>query len=244
MQNRIVIYGDGACSGNPGPGGWGSIVITHNWVTELAGSEDSTTNNRMEISAILNALSWCLGNAAKVQPDEILIFTDSVYLIRGITQWIFGWKRRGWKTAENGEVSNQELWQDLDRVIFSLKKKFPEVELNWNFVKGHAGDPGNERCDVIAVAGSKKQYIDLYEGFAKSYHFDVSILPEIKPLPEIKKKSNEPGKPAWYISYVNGVFSKHQTWKECEALVKGRAAKFKKVTSEEEESQVKKTWGV
>lgn len=243
-QNKIIIYGDGACSGNPGPGGWGSIVIQKNHVEELAGAHPATTNNRMEISAILNALSWCLGKGVKDTIDEIFIFTDSVYLIRGITQWIFGWKRRGWKTADNGEVSNQDLWQELDQAILSLKKKNPDIELKWNFVKGHAGDPGNERCDVLAVAGSKDQYIDLYQGSAKNYYFDVSVLPEIKPLPDIKKKSDEPSKPAWYISYVNGVFSRHQTWKECEALVKGRAAKFKKVTSESEETQVKKTWGI
>lgn len=244
LQNKIVIYGDGACSGNPGPGGWGSIVITPKHVEELAGSERNTTNNRMEISAILNALAWCAGKIAKENIDEILIYTDSVYLIRGITQWIFGWKRRGWKTAENGEVSNQELWQELDQVIVQLKKKNPDIKLQWNFVKGHAGDPGNERCDEIAVAGTKDQYVDLYQGSLKNYRFDVNILPESRPLPEMKKKSDEASKPAWYISYVNGVFSRHQTWKECEALVKGRPAKFKKVTSEEEETQVKKTWGV
>jgi len=242
MQNKIVIYGDGACSGNPGPGGWGSIVITPKHVEELAGSHPATTNNRMEISAILNALSWCLGKSAGI--EEVLIFTDSVYLIRGITQWIFGWKKRGWKTAENGEVSNQELWQELDQTISALKKKNPDIKLQWNFVKGHAGVPGNERCDEMAVAGTKDQYVDLYQGSPKNYRFDVSILPEIKPLPEMKKKSDEAGKPAWYISFVNGVFSRHQTWKECEALVKGRPAKFKKVTNEEEEAQVKKSWGV
>lgn len=242
MQNKVVIYGDGACSGNPGPGGWGTIVITKNHVEELAGAHPATTNNRMEISAILNGLSWCLGKLSDI--NEIIVFTDSVYLIRGITQWIFGWKKRGWKTAENGEVSNQDLWQEIDQTIAALKKKNPQLNLQWNFVKGHAGDPGNERCDEMAVSGTKDQYVDLYQGSPKNYRFDVTILPEIKPLPEMKKKSNEPGKPAWYISYVNGVFSRHQTWKECEALVKGRPAKFKKVTSEEEETQVRKSWGL
>lgn len=243
-KNKIVIYGDGACSGNPGPGGWGSIVITSTHVEELAGAHPSTTNNRMEISAVLNALAWSSAKIDLQNFDEILIFTDSVYLIRGITQWIFGWKRRGWKTADNGEVSNQDLWQELDNVLANLRKKNPDLKLQWNFVKGHAGDPGNERCDEIAVAGSKDSYVDLYRGHPKNYHFDVNILPEIKPLPEMKTKSAQPSKPAWYISYVNGVFSKHQTWKECEALVKGRPAKFKKVSSEEEESEVKKSWGL
>jgi ribonuclease HI len=244
-SSRLVIYGDGACSGNPGPGGWGSIVISRDHVEELGGAESSTTNNRMEISAILNAFSWCLALPSQRQISEILIFTDSVYLIRGITQWIFGWKRRGWKTAEGAEVSNQDLWQEMDQTILALKKKFPEISLKWNFVKGHAGDPGNERCDEIAVAGSKKSYVNLYRGPAKNYIFDTTVLPEPKALPEMNKKPEaSASKPAWYISYVNGVFNRHQTWKECEALVKGRAAKFKKVTSEEEETQVKKSWGI
>ncbi len=242
--DKIVIYGDGACSGNPGPGGWGSIVISSSHVEELAGSHPQTTNNRMEMTAVLKALQFCDANWAQNKLIQIFIFTDSIYLIRGITQWIFGWKKRGWKTTANEEVSNQDLWEDLDRVIVKLKNLNPKVELKWNFVKGHAGDPGNERCDELAVAGSKKDYIDLYQGPPVSYRFDTTILPEIKDLPDMKKKDDAATKSAWYISYVNGVISKHQTWKECEALVKGRAAKFKKVSSELEEEQVKKSWGV
>ena len=244
-EKRIIIYGDGACSGNPGPGGWGSIVITKAHVEELAGTSPSTTNNRMEMAAICNALSWCASNISKNDLGEIWIFTDSVYLIRGITQWIFGWKKRGWKTADNGEVSNQDLWQELERVITTLKKLNADINIKWNFVKGHAGDPGNERCDEIAVAGSKRSYIDLYQGPPVSYLFDTTILPEIKELPDMKKKSG-PSEPkiVWYISYVAGVLTKHQTWTECEALVKGRAAKFKKVSSQDEEDQIRKSWGL
>lgn len=243
-QDRIVIYGDGACSGNPGPGGWGSIVISASHVEELAGADPSTTNNRMEMLAVLNALKWCANNVAKNHLNQIYIFTDSVYLIRGITEWIFGWKKRGWKTAAGDEVSNQDLWQQLDKAVQDLKKINSNLDMKWNFVKGHAGDPGNERCDEIAVAGSKKDYIDLYQGPPVTYRFDTTQLPEIKDLPEMKKKGDTPAKAVWYISYVNGLFSKHQTWKECEALVKGRAAKYKKVTTEEEEAAVKKSWGV
>lgn len=243
-QDRIVIYGDGACSGNPGPGGWGSIVISASHVEELAGADPSTTNNRMEMLAVLNALKWCANNVAKNLLNQIYIFTDSVYLIRGITEWIFGWKKRGWKTAAGDEVSNQDLWQQLDKAVQDLKKINSNLDMKWNFVKGHAGDPGNERCDEMAVAGSKKDYIDLYQGPPVTYRFDTTQLPEIKDLPEMKKKGATETKAVWYISYVNGLFSKHQTWKECEALVKGRAAKYKKVTSAEEEEAVKKSWGV
>jgi ribonuclease HI len=244
FKSRAVIYTDGACSGNPGPGGYGSIVITENQVVELAGAEPDTTNNRMEMLATIKAFILCLQFSKKNPLTEILIFTDSVYVIRGITEWIHGWKRRGWKTATQGEVSNQDLWQKLDDLINEIKKQNSQVKFNWNFVKGHSGDPGNERCDEMAVACSKNDYIELYLGSHENYRFDVSVMPEIKDLPDMKKKSDSATKTAWYISFVNGVFTRHETWKQCEALVKGRAAKFKKVSSEAEETQIKKSWGL
>lgn len=246
--NSIVIYCDGACSGNPGPGGWGSIVILdqspeQSLVKELGSGHPATTNNRMEMSAVIAALNYSCLLAAQNKIESIQIFTDSVYVIRGITQWIHGWKRRGWKNAENEEVSNKDLWIDLDKAVAAVK---PEIsgQIEWNFVKGHSGIAGNERCDEIAVAFSKNNYIDLYEGSAGGYVFDVTQLPEKKPLPEMKKKSGGASTPAWYLSYVNGVFSRHATWGECEAVVKGRPAKFKKVTSEAEEDAIKKSWGI
>ena len=244
-STNVTIYCDGACSGNPGPGGWGSIVIIGDLVVELGGGDRASTNNRMEMSAVLGALHYCVSNYAKGDIATIQIFTDSVYVIRGITQWIFGWKKRGWKNAANEEVSNQDIWMDLDKVVAAVKYKL-SCEIKWNFVKGHSGVAGNERCDEIAVAYSKNNYIDLYKGSAAGYIFDVRILPEIKGVPEMKKKSSEGGAkaPAWYLSYVNGVLSKHATWGECEAVVKGRPAKFKKVSSAEEEASVKKSWGV
>ena len=241
---NITIYCDGACSGNPGPGGWGSIVIGGDLVTELGGAATATTNNRMEMTAVLEALHFCLKNYSKGEIEAIQIFTDSVYVIRGITQWIFGWKKRGWKNAANEEVSNQDIWIELDKVVRSIKTDV-ECEIKWNFVKGHSGVLGNERCDVIAVAFSKQDYVRLYKGTAAAYEFDVRILPEIRPLPEIKNKSENSAKqPAWYLSYINGVLTKHATWSECEAVVKGRAAKFKKITSIEEEILIKKNWGI
>ena len=240
---NLIIYGDGACSGNPGPGGWGSIVISSRNVTELGGGHPATTNNRMEMTAILEALNFCAHRYSQGEVESIQIFTDSVYLIRGITQWIFGWKKRGWKNAENEEVSNKDIWIELDKTVQLVKKKI-NCPLKWNFVKGHTGVEGNERCDVIAVAFSKEQYVDLYRGISAAYHFDVEKLPEIRPLPEMKSKTSEPAKPAWYLSYLNGILQRHNSWPECEAAVNGRPAKFKKVTSAEEEAAVKKSWGV
>ncbi len=244
LTDEIYIYCDGACSGNPGPGGWGSIVILNQKVIELGDSANATTNNRMEMTAVLVALNYCLQQKNISEIKKIHIFTDSVYVIRGFTQWMHGWKRRGWKTADNGEVSNQDLWQNLDLFSNQIKKINPNLKIEWSFVKGHSGVPGNERCDEIAVAFSKKNHVDLYQGLAKYYIFDPYQLPETRPLPDLKNKSTATPKTVWYISYVNGKFSRHETWKECEALVKGRAAQFKKVTSAEEEEQIKKTWGV
>ena len=198
----------------------------------------------MEMTGVLEALHYCIKNYSKGDLGHIQIFTDSVYVIRGITQWIKGWKKRGWKNAANEEVSNQDIWVELDKVVAAVKFKL-DCEIKWNFVKGHSGVAGNERCDEIAVAFSKKVYIDLYKGSAAGYGpFDVRQLPEIRPLPEMKKKSDGVKAPAWYLSYVNGVLTKHATWGECEAVVKGRPAKFKKVTSAEEEVSVKKSWGI
>ena len=243
-ERNVTIYCDGAGSGNPGPGGWGSIVVAGDQVTELGGAALATTNNRMEMTAVLEALRFCLNRHAKGELATIQIFTDSVYVIRGITQWIFGWKKRGWKNAANEEVSNRDIWIDLDRVVNDIKKQL-DCELNWYFVKGHSGVAGNERCDVIAVAFSKREGINLYRGAAAAYEFDVRILPEIRPLPEMKSKTASGVKPAaWYLSYVNGVLAKHSTWSECEAVVKGRPAKFKKVTSLAEEVVIKKSWGL
>lgn len=244
-STNVTVYCDGACSGNPGPGGWGSIVIIGDLVVELGGGTPATTNNRMEMTAVSEALRYCVKNYSKGDLEFIQIFTDSVYTIRGITQWIFGWKKRGWKNAANEEVSNQDIWIELDKVVSLVKSKL-DCEIRWNFVKGHSGVLGNERCDEIAVAFSKNQYIDLYKGTAASYVFDVRALPEIRPLPDMKSKSdnNSPKPAAWYLSYINGVLLRHTTWRECEAVVKGRPAKFKKVTSVEEETTVKKSWGI
>lgn len=250
MDAKIIIYGDGACSGNPGPGGYGAIVIfPDKTVQELAKHYPQTTNNRMEILAILESFSLVLKSKQLSQAARIEIYTDSVYLIRGVTQWMFGWKKRGWKTAANQEVANQDLWVEIDKTLYQLKVKNPNVKLEWYFVKGHSGDPGNERCDALAVAMSKHEPIEIYKGPASDYHFDITKLPEKKPLPEAKAdandSSNKTKKQAWYLSLVNGIFKTHKTWPECEAVVKGRpGVKFKKVTSVEEEAQIKKQWGV
>lgn len=234
---RTIIFTDGACSGNPGPGGWGSIVVDPRGnVVELGGPENPTTNNRMEVTAALQALRKVAND-----PAPILLFTDSTYLIRGITQWIWGWKRKDWKTAEGGEVLNRDLWEQLLRIVAAR----PEGgKIEWNYVRGHIGNPGNERCDRIAVAYSKGEHPHLYRGSILKYSVDVMDLPETGPLPEMRPKQEKA--PAYsYLSYVDGVPRRHRDWPSCERVVKGRSgAKFKKTQSAAEEAEILKGWGV
>jgi ribonuclease HI len=140
MTPEVVIYTDGACSGNPGPGGWGALLIKGEAVKEMFGGERQTTNNRMELMAVIKALS-----ALKV-PCEVALYTDSQYVRHGITAWIHNWKRNGWKTADRKPVKNIDLWQKLD----ALREKH---DIAWHWVKGHAGTELNERADRLANEG-------------------------------------------------------------------------------------------
>ncbi|ESA38996.1 ribonuclease h [Leptolyngbya sp. Heron Island J] len=153
-----AIYTDGACSGNPGPGGWGTVIyFVDGQIHELGGYEPGTTNNRMEMQAAIAALQF-LQQHDYHTPIELN--TDSKYLIHGITQWMRGWKRKGWKTAAGKAVLNKDLWLALDELTQTLNAE-QKVAIDWNYVKGHAGNVGNERCDEIARAFSQKRTISL-----------------------------------------------------------------------------------
>ena len=137
---QVTIYTDGACKGNPGPGGWGAWLSSGGHDKELFGGERETTNNRMELTAPIEAL------ASLKRSCDVVIYLDSEYVRKGITEWIINWQRRGWKTADGKPVKNADLWQRLDAL-----RKLHRVE--WRWVKGHAGDPGNERADMLANKG-------------------------------------------------------------------------------------------
>ncbi len=141
MTERIEIWTDGACSGNPGPGGWGALLKTDGHEKELFGGKASTTNNRMELTGAIEAL-----NALK-KPSKVILHTDSTYVKDGLTKWIHGWKKNGWKTAAKKPVKNQDLWQALDEAV-------RRHDVTWKWVKGHAGDEGNERADALARKGT------------------------------------------------------------------------------------------
>ena len=138
---KIDIWTDGACSGNPGPGGWGALLVSGGKRKELHGGEAKTTNNRMELSAAIEALT------ALKKPSLVRLHTDSTYVKDGLTKWIHGWKRNGWKTAAKKPVKNKDLWQALDEAC-------QRHEIEWIWVKGHAGDEGNEKADALARLGA------------------------------------------------------------------------------------------
>lgn len=137
---RVEIWTDGACKGNPGPGGWGALLRFGEAEKELFGGEPLTTNNRMELMAVIQALRTL------TRPCEVIAHVDSRYVMNGVTSWIAGWKRNGWRTAAKKPVLNQDLWRELDAEL-------ARHEVRWEWVKGHAGDPGNERADDLANRG-------------------------------------------------------------------------------------------
>jgi ribonuclease HI len=143
MFKGVELYTDGACSGNPGPGGWGLLLRVNDTEKEMFGGEIDTTNNRMELMAAIQGLE------SLDRPCEVALFTDSKYVMDGITQWIHNWKKRGWKTAAKKPVKNVDLWQRLDAAN-------SQHQVTWNWVKGHAGDPGNERADELARRGTEQ----------------------------------------------------------------------------------------
>jgi ribonuclease HI len=236
-----TVFTDGAAKGNPGPGGWGAIVVTRDEiVTELGGGSPHTTNNKMELSGAIAALEKIAHVAGRVA-----IYTDSTYLIHGITQWVWGWRKKGWRTATGGEVLNRDLWEQL----FALTTARGPKDIDWHWVRGHVGTAGNERCDEIAVAFALQQPPNLYRGPLQGYHIDALTVPDNTSLP--KRPAVSAGSTATkakaysYLSVVDGVAMRHATWAECELRVKGRSgARYKKATSAADEGTILRDWGV
>tara|TARA_Y100001935_G_scaffold70862_1_gene59234 strand:+ start:882 stop:1316 length:435 start_codon:yes stop_codon:yes gene_type:complete len=139
-MKEVIIYTDGACRGNPGPGGWGALIKFENAQKEIFGGQNNTTNNQMELSAAIEGLSTLK------EPCNVELFTDSKYVMDGITQWIQNWKKNNWKTSAKKEVKNKKLWQQLDYLM-----TYHQVQ--WHWVKGHSGDPGNDKADLLANRG-------------------------------------------------------------------------------------------
>lgn len=234
--NSIVVFTDGSSRGNPGPGGFGVVVVFDDKVVELGGREDYTTNNRMEIRAAIKALSFV--SKVKGQMSTVL-YTDSAYLLNGITKWVFGWQKNNWKTSTKQSVENQDLWQELLEIIKGKK-------INWRLVKGHVGVAGNQRCDEIATAFAGNNPPKLYSDVLKNYRIkDIlnisSNLKAVDNYQDAKKRSR--AKPFSYVSTINGKVKIYQTWSGCEKRVKGQSgARFKKVFSKSEEDNLVREW--
>ena len=239
----IVIFCDGASIGNPGPGGYGAIIIKKSnikdqnemYVTELGGRSEHTTNNRMELMAAIKGLESLSGqDSAKSHP--IKIHTDSSYVINGITKWVFSWERRNWVTMNKEPVLNKDLWEEL---LEQTKNR----QVEWVHVAGHSGIPGNERVDEIAGGFASGKTQELFSGDFKDYK--IKDIFDLKAQTSSKKKSkNRTPKIGYYLSKVDTKVMTHDTWEECKKRVLGvKKAKFKKVANQEEEREVLKGWG-
>jgi ribonuclease HI len=238
-DDLICLFTDGACSGNPGPGGWACVAAdSAGRAFERAGRAEPTTNNRMELTAVIEGL-----RAVADRPGTAVVHTDSTYVLGGITSWIEGWKRRGWTTAAGEPVKNADLWRALEAAVAARGRG----RVQWRWVRGHAGHDANERCDALAVALSRRRPVALYDGPVAAYPHG-SLLPSPQaPLPERTPgaKTPAPSGPPVYLSLLDGRLERHATWKECEARVKGRSgARFRKARTPEEERAVLRSWGL
>ncbi len=240
-KDEIIIYTDGSSLGNPGPGGWGSVILfPDEKVVELGGREKESTNNRMEMMASIMALKEV--EKRKVKGEKIKVHTDSSYLLNGITMWVHAWVKNNWKTKADEDVLNKDLWETLYKVNFNLSHKY---EIDWVKVAGHAGVHLNERCDVIATSFSADNTTILFTGTLKDYE---KLFGKINEKSEVKKEKkiskNKNTKTAYsYVSAVGGKVHADKTWAECEKRVKGKSgAKYKKVYSPEEEQELVAEW--
>lgn len=233
----ILIFSDGACSGNPGPGGWAAVIaFADGEICELGGFAPETTNNRMEMLATIKAIEYIRERAGRVA-----FYTDSTYVIRGITQWIWGWRRNGWRSAEGKDVLNKDLWEILAAAVNDRKG---DDKIEWHYSRGHSGTPGNERCDQIAVEFSQGRKPRLYCGPLLQYSVAIYDLPEDSSLPEMRPKQEK--KVAYsYLSFLGGKVYRHRDWGSCERRVKGQSgAKFKKAMEPADEAKILKEWGL
>lgn len=235
----VIIYTDGSSRGNPGPGGWGAIIATKEIVAEIGGRDRHTTNNKMELNAAIKSLELVrdLGSAFAID-----MRVDSRYVINGITKWVFGWQKNGWKNTQKEEVANHDLWESLVGVVSDLEMSGSKIL--WNYTPGHAGIAGNDRVDEIATEYADGESVKLFKGSRPQYPVDLTPHAGNQKLLAVKKtKTKSKGKAYSYVSLVNGKFMKHSTWAECERRVKGVSnVKFKKTLNAEDENETMLLW--
>ncbi|MEO7192742.1 MAG: RNase H family protein [Vicinamibacterales bacterium] len=235
----IVVFCDGATKGNPGPGGWGAVIVTpEGQVTELGGRAAHTTNNKMELTGAIRALEFL-----DSVDGPVAMHTDSTYVIKGIREWIWSWRRRGWKTMEGADVQNRELWEQMHALVVARGQD----RIEWHYVRGHIGIPGNERVDEIADGLARQEPVTLYRGDLAGYAIAILDIPSDTAVPKRSpsgaRKDRTP--PHSYLSVVDGKPMRHATWAECERRVKGQSgARFKKAKDPADELAILRDWRV
>jgi ribonuclease HI len=234
MTEKTLIFTDGAAKGNPGRGGFGVVISYDGKVLEKGGFKEYTTNNEMELKAVVEALKEVAGKKVPVE-----IYTDSKYVVEGAKGWVFGWVKNGWKTKTGGDVLNKDLWQELLPLL-------GKVEIVWHKVPGHVGIVGNERADVIASDFADKGTFELYVGSFEQYGRNIhdTSYDEAKAQERSDARKRQNLKAYSYISAVDGVVQIHQTWAECEARVKGKkGTRFKKSLDASNEKEILREFG-
>jgi ribonuclease HI len=226
-MNTAVLFTDGAARGNPGPGGWGFVLVVNDQVTEGSGAKNPTTNNAMELSAVIAGIKKFL---VVGETKKLTIHLDSKYVRDGSISWRHGWARNGWMTKEKQSISNKDLWQELHKILNQCAEL--GITIDWDLVRGHRGIPGNERCDYLATTVADT-------GVDQSYNGPLSGHPFAKNLLTVPK-TTEP----YYIAFADGQLQKFTKWDDCSQWVRGRKAKYKKVHSTLEEESVLEGWGV
>lgn len=234
MQQYITIFTDGASKGNPGKGGYGAVISDGETVIELGAYNECTTNNEMELQAVVEALK-ALDSTTK----QVAIYTDSKYVVEGATGWVFGWLKNNWQTKAKTDVLNKALWQELLPLLNTY-------EIEWHKVPGHVGIVGNERADTIASGFAQKGTFTLYNGLLSDYGYDISDtsydVAKAKARSDARKRQSQ--KAYSYVSMLDGVVQTHQTWSECEARVKGKkGTRFKKSLDAGNEAEIIKDFG-
>lgn len=239
-DNKVLVFTDGSSLGNPGPGGYGAVIVSLKLgeVIELGGGKPNTTNNEMELSATIAALSYL---SASPMPIDMMV--DSQYVNNGITKWVKNWEKNGWQTQNKEPVSHQALWKNLLSITRMIQAQAP---VTWNYVPGHVGVHGNERADEIATSFASAKDIDLFRGSLHDYPIDILNFDLEKARADKKDstKKKTAGKAYLYLSLIDGDLQRHKTWAECEARVKGKDAKFRKALSPEHEQEILAEWGV
>ncbi len=239
MKNKLIVYTDGASRGNPGPSGWGAVVLVDGYAMEIAGASKKATNNQMELQAVLEVLS---DSASRAYKGSVVVYSDSAYVVNGLNSWIWNWEKKGWITSTKTPVENKDIWMKLLELLKEYGKR-----LSIEKIKGHSGELYNERCDELAVNAALQKKQELFKGSQKDYDkflIEIGTMKKVEggklKVTSNKKLKTRNSSPAYsYVSLVDGKVYSDKTWAECEKRVKGKkGAKYQKVFSKAEETSL------